>query len=96
VVKNIDGDKNGKTRTVLVKKRRATYPTTNRIKPRPAKKCFKDHTRYLRPTLQPGTVLIILAGPHKGKRVVLLKQLKSGLLLITGKLELKNSNYNKI
>jgi large subunit ribosomal protein L6e len=96
VEKQIGGAKNGGTRIVRVKKNRATYATKAKVTSRPSRNYFKKHTRYTRRTLVPGKVLILLAGRHKGKRVVLLKVLQSGLLLVNGPFYLNSCPLRRI
>lgn len=73
VVKKVNGAKNGGERIVNLLKPRSNYPTQPRVAARPARSLFKTHKRNTRKSLKPGRVVILLAGRHKGKRVVLLK-----------------------
>lgn len=75
VVKKINGAKNGGERVVTLRKPKANYPTKPRVAARSTRGSFKTHSRNTRKSLKPGRVIILLAGKHKGKRVVLLKVL---------------------
>merc|ERR1719191_1213226 len=72
-----------KTVTKESKKETRYYPAED-VKSKLRNNHNNSRQTKLRASLTPGTVVILLAGHFKGKRVVFLKQLDSGLLLITG------------
>jgi large subunit ribosomal protein L6e len=80
--KAIGGKANGEKRLVPTSKASKYYPAEDVRRPKVSRKTAGKTA--LRSSITPGTVLILLAGRFSGKRVVFLKQLDSGLLLVTG------------
>ncbi|CAN6609064.1 large ribosomal subunit protein eL6A [Trichomonascus vanleenenianus] len=80
--KQIGGAKNGGQRAIPEAKAQKWYPAEPAPTPKTNRKTAKPQS--LRPSLVPGTVLIILAGRFRGKRVVYLKALEDNTLLVSG------------
>merc|ERR1711978_733665 len=79
-------EKKAAEKTGQVGRAQRFYPTDSerrRFKTTGAGKSYRAAAK-LKPGIEAGSVLILVAGRHRGKRVVFLKQLESGLLLVTG------------
>jgi large subunit ribosomal protein L6e len=95
--KPVGGERNGKERLVRTKRFPRYYPTEERPKKFSVKrKRFGDHPRRFRSSLTPGTVVILVAGKHAGKRAVVVKHLSSGLLLVNGPHKLNGVSLRRV
>jgi len=94
--KKVGGSKNGETRNVPVNKASRFYPAEDTAQPKKSRKAATPATATLRKSITPGTVLILLAGKYRGKRVVALKQLASGLLLVSGPFKLNGVPIRRV
>jgi len=92
--KTVGGKANGEKRLVPTSKASKYYPAEDVKRPRASRKTVGKTA--LRSSITPGTVLILLTGRFAGKRVVFLKQLDSGLLLVTGPFKLNGINMRRV
>ncbi|KAF3922453.1 hypothetical protein AA313_de0206883 [Arthrobotrys entomopaga] len=82
------------SREIPANKASKWYPAADVAQPKKARKT--QHPTKLRASLVPGTVLIILAGRFRGKRVVYLKPLDGGVLLVTGPFKLNGVPLRRV
>lgn len=84
-----------KDATAKLKLTKNWYPTTDK-RDHFVRKTKATRRQALRKDIQPGQVLIILSGRFRGRRVVFLKQLESGLLLVTGPYKLNGVPLKRV
>lgn len=94
--KQVGGSKNGEQRTLPAVKAPRFYPAEDTARPKASRKAQTAGVAKLKKSLTPGTVVILLAGKFKGKRAVFLKQLASGLLLVTGPYKLNSVPLRRV
>merc|ERR1712139_372412 len=76
-------DKKEEMPKVELKGKKAYYPADDSVS-HFVRKCKTPHAPKGRKCIVPGSVVILLSGRFRGKRVVCLKTLPSGMLLVTG------------
>ena len=95
--KAIGGSKNGKDREVPAVKAPKWYPADDiKAKVPGDREANSRGVAKLKKTIKAGSVLILLGGRFRGKRVVFLKQLSSGLLLVTGPYQLNGVPLRRV
>merc|ERR1711862_1095212 len=81
--------------TKTLKAKRAYYPADDEVK-NFVRKCKAPKPSKGRKCIVPGSVVIMLSGRFRGRRVVVLKRMDSGLLLVTGPYKLNGVPLKRV
>ncbi|EGD74239.1 ribosomal protein L6 [Salpingoeca rosetta] len=92
----VGGEKNGGKRVVPVHHSPRFVSVDQPKRPIGYKVGRKNRPAKIRQSLTPGTVVIMVAGPFRGKRVVMLKALPSGLLLVSGPMSINGVPLRRV
>ena len=83
LAKRKESRKNNADANKALQFKKSWYPVSN-LKSHFKRKCKVPKKTHISADLVPGQVVILLSGRFRGRRVVFLKKLESGLLLVTG------------